>query len=470
MSEKSLIVKKPAILALFLIFVSIVVFWRLSQDKIKRPHLVLITLDTTRLDHLSCYGYSRKTAPNLEKLATDGQLFQRAYAVSSWTLPTHASIFTGLYPSTHGAHYAESGALGLDIAVDVGDKDLYQTFKANGLAEEAVTMAEVLKSEGYKTGGVGSSPWLKKVFGMAQGFDCYNCDVNNIGGRRGDEVTTLGLSFIQNRGESPFFLFLNYFDPHYPYQPPPEYVHQFFPREKLKELRTDPEAAKAFQIAQYDSEIFFMDLQIGRFLQGLKKAKLYENSLIVVMGDHGELFDEHGLMGHGSSLFEPEVRCPLIIKWPKGWALATGTDQICLQTDILPTLIQRMEINRDLAFEGQPLGEGAGRIPVSELYKNRGMVQRGGSRFDRNLTAVYLGDYKRIFSTRKKDLDAGLFNVKVDPQEQANLIFSENKISAQMEKLLKDWKKNLKRALPEKKIKGVDPKTKEMINGLGYPP
>ncbi|MFH1999037.1 MAG: sulfatase-like hydrolase/transferase, partial [Planctomycetota bacterium] len=159
---------KAVILFLLLVAAGVsIALWATQSMGVQTPNIILITMDTTRLDHISCYGYFRKTTPRLDLLAEEGQVFDRAVAVSSWTLPTHASLFTGLYPSTHGAHYADEGKTNLSDAVDVGKMDLYGTFRANGLPEESITLAEMLKEKGYVTGGIGAGPWLKPVFGLS---------------------------------------------------------------------------------------------------------------------------------------------------------------------------------------------------------------------------------------------------------------------------------------------------------------
>jgi len=445
----------------------VIVYW-IFWPKQNKPNIILITCDTTRLDHLSCYGYHRKTSPHLDLLAKEGQRFERAVAVSSWTLPTHASLFTGLYPATHGAHYSAGGNVSLNSAIPDGGEKIYGWYMVNRLPEEACTLAEILKNAGYKTGGVGAGPWLKPVFGLAQGFDFYDGDIRSIEGRRADQVNDKALSFIRRHAsESSFFLFLNYFDPHAPYEPPPAFRLKFFSKHKVRRIKTDPALAKEFIMAQYDAEIFYMDMQIGFLLQELKDLGIYENTCIIVVGDHGEHFGEHHLSDHGFSLFEKVVQTPLIIKWPENWPFLPSNHEFCQQVDIMPTLLKRLGLDHLTPMDGQPLGEISHPI-VCELYKNMGHIKMEGRRFDRDLIALYKGRYKMIWSSRGQDPDAGLFDLITDPDEQQDLSRQNAGQKSMMRSALDHWRSSLQPALDEEPVQSIDDQTHEQLKVLGY--
>ena len=256
-----------------------------------RAPVVLITMDTTRADHLPVYGYDKPTAPSLERLARDGLVFENFVTMSSWTLPTHASLFTGLFPATHTAHYNTMG--NVTLSDGLGESEVFSTFRANRLPEAAVTLAEVLRAEGYRTLGVGAGPWLKPVFGLGQGFDFFDTDFESKSGRPAEEVNRLAFRELAKVGAEPFFLFLNYFDPHDPYDSSAEDFERFL----------DPEAnpKRAETLAQYDAAIFHTDRHIGALFDELERRGLYDESWIVVTSDHGELFGEHQLEYHGFS-------------------------------------------------------------------------------------------------------------------------------------------------------------------------
>jgi hypothetical protein len=187
-----------------------------------RPNIILITLDTTRADHLSCYGYERETSPNVDALAREATVFERAYAVSSWTLPTHASIFTGRYPKSHGARYDPEGPVAVTPPVhrDVNAPPQPEV-RVRMLAPTTGTLAQLLKKRGYKTSAAVAGPWMKEAFGLSLGFDSYDEeDIHMLYGRLGESVSDAALGFLEEVDSGPFMLFLNYYDAHQPWGRP----------------------------------------------------------------------------------------------------------------------------------------------------------------------------------------------------------------------------------------------------------
>jgi len=435
----------------------------------KKPNILLITLDTTRRNHLSCYGYARETTPNLDALAREGTLHENCINMTSWTLPSHASMFTGLYPTTHGAHYNEKAELSLNTALN--DSPVSKEYRANGLGEAAVTLAETLREAGYATGGVGGGPWLKKVFGLAQGFDFYDCDVDSVAGRPANEVTNLAIPFLRDKAGAPFFLFLNYFDPHFPYSAPGKYQHTFTGD-------PPPPAGAAGQgrnmlqrITQYDCEIHYMDGYIGVLFDELKRLGVWDSTWIIVTADHGENFGEKGLTGHGFALYEETLRSPLIMKVPQGWAAIGDPAQRVQPVHLMPTILERLGITPAAPMDVHPMGE-TGGVAVAELYKNLGNVtfnaQGNGERFDRNLKAIYVKQYKLIDSTRANDEDAGLFDLAADPGETQNLAGELPEVLASMRDALSQWERSLGRPLDPLTIRNLDEDTEEQLKALGY--
>lgn len=446
----------------------------------KKPHILLITLDTTRRNHLSCYGYERKTSPNLDRLAEEGVRFENCVAMTSWTLPSHASLFTGLYSSTHGAHYDEKAELSLGQAVE-GSKtsiEFLQDYRANGLGAGAITLAEILAEAGYVTGGVGSGPWLKPLFGLDQGFEFYDCDCDSSSGRSADAVNNLAIPFLRKRraalkegDEKPYFLFLNYFDPHFPYTPPSEFQYLFCDRELAQAAQNDKKSKNRYDISQYDAEILFMDRMIGSLFDELKRLELWDDTWIIVTSDHGEHFGEKGLSGHGSALYEETLGVPLIVKYPKGWDPAEDRTERVQLVNILPTILSRLEIDPIAPMDAPPIGQ-TGSVAVAELYKNLGKVkfevEGDEERYDRNLKAIYIKDLKLIVSTRDNDPDAGLFDLGIDPGENNNLSKERPDLFRYMYRALSQWKESLGEPLRPLRIRGVDEATEEQLKGLGY--
>jgi len=270
-----------------------------------RPNVLLVSMDTTRADHLSAYGYPRPTSRFLTSLAEQGVRVEAAYSPSATTGPSHASLFTALPPIAHGV-------------------------RKNGhtLADPHETLAERLSSAGYETGAVVSSFVLSREFGYDQGFADYDDDVSRadtpeatmvwegrtVDGRfygSADDTTDRALRWLRERShpEDPFFLFVHYFDPHDPYLPPADYRPPFDPtrKEALKLNRT---------IFLYDTLLAFTDREIGRLLEALEREGLADDTLVVVTGDHGEGLMTHGHMYHGVHVYEEAVRVPLIVRWP----------------------------------------------------------------------------------------------------------------------------------------------------------
>src|SRR6266850_1151694 len=248
------------------------------------PNVMVITIDTLRADHLGCYGDQQIRTPNIDSLAADGVRFERAYTPVPVTLPAHTVLFTGTYPLLNGIH----------------------DFSANKLGPTQPTLASVLKEHGYTTGAVIGSAVLDSRFGLGHGFDFYydhfdfsRLDESNLDEmeRPGDVVADLTLDWLGKNYQKKFFLWMHLYDPHYPYRPPEPYG---------REYATQP----------YDGEIAFADQQVGRLLRFLKDKGLYQNTVIVLGGDHGESLGEHGEKTHGFFIYNATMHVPLIIHLP----------------------------------------------------------------------------------------------------------------------------------------------------------
>jgi arylsulfatase A-like enzyme len=455
------------VLALLFVIVALATGCSESNPAQTQPSVVLITLDTTRPDHLAIYGYEKETAPNLTRLASEGQVFDNFVTMTSWTLPTHASLFTGLFPSTHQAHYTDDGNVALSDVL--GDEGLLPQFRANRLPDEAVTLAEILQEEGYATFGVGAGPWLKPIFGLAQGFESWDADSNSSGGRRADEVNRLALESLGRAfgagSNDPFFLFLNYFDPHDPYDAPDDQSARFLdPQPKRNPNSKWPKIRAA-----YDSEILYMDRHLGKILDHLREHDRFDSSWIVVTSDHGEHFGEHGLEYHGFSLYEGVSRGVLVIKPPKGVSLDVDPSERIQSVDIMPTLLEALGIATAPVMEGQPLGAITHPI-VSELFRNPGNVRWKGKRFERELRALYLGNFKLVTSSKQRDRDAGLFDLDADPREKDDLRERRPEKHRAMQAELVRWREALLPPLALDTVENIDPETQRQLEALGYFP
>jgi len=415
------------------------------------PNILLVTLDTTRADHLSCYGYHRKTTPRLDELAADAMVYDRCISTSSWTLPSHASLLTGRFPTSHGARRDPNGQQRLSDAVP-GD---FWEYRANALTERIETLPSVLRRYGYATGAVIGGPWLKKPFGLGQGFDYYDDDgITNTNGRPAEQINQRALSWTEKVADQPFLLFLNYFDPHDPYMPPRAFWSQFMDVPRLSRLA---DYTLEQEIALYDAEIYYTDRSFGKLMDHLKDLGLFDNTWIIVTGDHGELFGEHGLRRHGATLYEPELHVPLIMKYPKRWTRRGRISQPIQLTDIMPTILAQLGLPTPPNVQGTALGQPQ-RLIFAEVYYLSALPIKNSYR------AFYEGDLKYIWHSRGRHM---LFDLKADPREEHNLY------GLRLEKALamRDAMDALVKKLPrpsEVAVTKIDPETSRVLRDLGY--
>jgi len=407
-----------------------------------RPNVLLISMDTTRSDHLSAYGYERPTSPRLTALAGQGVRVEAAYAPSATTGPSHATLFTGLPPIGHGV-------------------------RKNGLplAASFVTLAERLSGLGYETGGVVSSFVLSGRFGYGQGFDVFDDDFSRadtpevttiwegreVAGRfygRADDTTRRALGWLEGRPhpERPFFLFVHYFDPHDPYVPPPDFRPPFAPtpKEALKLNRT---------IFLYDTLLAYTDREIGRLLDALDDMQVSDDTLVVVTGDHGEGLMAHGHMYHGVHVYEEAVRVPLIVRWPghvpAGRVVSTPFALVDLAPSILELIGASPAAEADdalrprglarLLLAGPPTPEDASR-PVflyRRHYASGEEVGDGppalGEKF-----GVREGRWKLIEGPEEGTLE--LFDLERDPGERANRVADEPERTEALRGAIAAWR------------------------------
>lgn len=426
-----------------------------------RPNILLISMDTTRADHLSAYGYGRPTSRRLEALAAQGVRFERAYAPSATTGPSHASLFTSLYPMRHGV--VKNG-----IPLD----------------QEIETLAETLSGAGFDTASVVSSYVLSSEFGYDQGFARFDDDFSGaqvpsgttswegreIEGKfygSADDTTRRALAWLGDERDAsrPFLLFVHYFDPHDPYLPPPGFVPPFEPgpKEQLKLNRTR---------FLYDVLLAFTDQEIGRLLDGLAGMGLSEDTLVIVTADHGEGLMQHGHMFHGVHLYEEGVRVPLILRWPGRLAAGRVEREPVALLDLAPTLLDVAEIAPSTAHQGRSLApsllsediEIAAR-PVF-LYRRHyagGEVAPGieakGEKF-----AIRAGRWKLIDGPAEASLE--LFDLDADPGETEDVASAHPDVVARLQVALRDWYSmdaDTRKPLPE-----LDPESRARLEALGY--
>jgi len=421
------------------------------------PNILLITIDTLRADHSSGYGYHRNTTPELDAFAKDGARFESAYAPMSITAPVHASLFLGLYPATH-------------LLNDNGVK----------LADAYATLAERFGEHGYQTAAVVSSFVLDAKFGFAQGFTQYEDDFEVATAsavvpewqghelekgfdRRANATTDLAIGLLEGfDSERPFFLFLHYFDPHSPYQPPGRFGF----------LYTDATTKEHEQINLYDGEIAFTDYEIGRFLAALHKAGLDRNTIVAITADHGEGLMQRDYWTHGLFLYEEEVRVPLAVRWPERIAAGQVLKEPVELVDLAPTLVELAALDVDPAvFEGRSLAKALlGEAPLepdrpvflARKYFQSSLVE-GKFRVLGRRFGVRKGPWKYIMGPEENTHE--LYNLRLDPGETLDLYTEKPGKARKLATLLEEWRRTHSKQRQNKTISAED---REALRALGY--
>ena len=421
-----------------------------SEDLSPRGVLV-ITMDTTRADHLSCYGYGRPTTPHIDQLAAESVMFLNATSTSSWTLPSHASLFTGKLPSSHGAQFDPEGPLVLSDALEGG---AFQQYRARGLDPSETTMAAALRERGYRTGAVVAGPWLKRAFGLDLGFDHYDDDnITHVNGRNAEDVTDAALQWLGEVDTDPFFLFLNYYDPHAPYKPSVEQAKGFWMQVGVEALQSVPDS-----INQYDAEIHFMDRHLGRLFDQLRQRPDFDDLLIVLTADHGDLMGEHGSFGHGRSLTQAEIHIPLIVKYPAANA-QRGNRQAPVQlTDVYAEVLKQCGCEVPVDIQGEAFGSKQNPT-IAEVYPLPFTTENG------NWRVLIEDDMKLAWNSKG---NSALYNLRQDPGEIQNLFQQQGGRARAMEQRLTQFLDAVKRSFAEGGDTIIDDETREALEGFGY--
>lgn len=462
-----------------------------------RPNVILIVLDTVRADHLSLYGYHRKTTPWLERFAETATLYRHCFAGSYTTLPSHSTILTGLYPRSHGAANLPPG-------LSIGEP----------LDSRFETLAERLAELGYANAAVlANFSYLSKEFGTSQGFHFYDdrrpvpCfprgkrfalryGILSLLGRsavlRGaqrlyrsaseiNENVFEILEQLSGRG-SPLFLFINYMDAHSPYVPPEPFDRLFdgrqarlTPLDHYNALRDDvalrkrviTEVERRHYVSQYDGAIAFLDAELARLVTRLRDLGLYDDSLIIITSDHGEAFGEHGYVGHEWSMHQHQIGIPLIIKYPRQ---TTGrvVDWNAGHVDLLPTILDSVGASVPEGVHGTSLrsleAAKAGRYIYAEGYLKGNLVLSDRIRYPLMTWAIVSPEGWKLISDSEGRLE--LYDLEKDPREQRNLAVERTDMSGRLLEALEDWKRRL--PLSKSARRRIDPRAVERLRALGY--
>lgn len=390
-------------------------------------NLLLVTIDTLRADRLGAYGYARGKTPRLDELARGGFRFDSVVTPVPLTLPAHASLLTGRYPPSHG-------------------------IRNNGnyvLPEAEVTLAEVLRERGYRTGAIVSSLVLDRRFGLGQGFQDYDDRLSGGGPAaifrpreiRAAGVSDKALSWLES-AEEPFFLWIHYFDPHADYDPPEPFRSEFSSR-------------------PYDGEVAYVDHELGRVFDGLRVRGREGRTLVAVVADHGEGLLDHGEATHGFFLYETTLRVPLILSGP---GVNRGmSDRPASLVDLFPTLLSLLGI----AARPEPQG-----VDLAPALKGEAMAERElycetlAPRLDLGWSALF-----SVRDSRFKFIQAPrpeLYDLSRDLSEEKDLAAGEPARAADYAARLKSLSARLHRSGPASAGPALDPEARQALMALGY--
>lgn len=418
------------------------------------PNVVVIVVDTLRNDHTAVSAGGRGFTPRLEsQLMSEGISFPNSFSNSNWTLPSVASLITSRYPS-------DIGITGLTSVLD----------------RREITLAEILKENGYRTGGVVSHMLVGKSYGLAQGFDWYNED--NITDDYGNHhsisspgVTGKAIDYIRKNRDEKFFLFLHYFDPHYIYidhEKALDYAGPFRSRDfrKLRNLVREgaytPEDIH-YLTACYRSEVSFTDSYVGKVLDELKHQGLFENTIVIFTADHGEEFLEHGWLGHSTHLYNQQIHVPLVIKPAKSesGSFPAVNSRVVSNLDIVPTLLNMLGIGDDISFQGRDIFSRSPEPPAvfSEVIQSQFREQI-------DQVCIITEGWKLIKDFNNNGYQ--LFNRTMDPSERNNRIYEKENVERHLKMKLAKWIKDNRQRKNGRNRKKLSSEEIRRLENLGY--
>lgn len=438
-------------------------------------NVLIITIDTLRADHLHCYGYKRIRTPNIDRLVREGVRFENAVCQAPLTAPSHASIMTSLYPHTHGV-------------------------RINGypLKVGALTLAEILKINKYKTAGFVSVNFMRKeISRLDQGFDVFN-------GPKGIEqpaevVTRKAISWLNENKDAKFFLWVHYYDPHSGYNPPYPYNTMYDPSytgpvtgstEFLERLNQGgiklSEADRKHIIALYDGEVTYTDKFVGVLMDHLKEMGVYKNTLVVLVADHGEALGEHDhYFGHSLQLYDPSIMVPLVFVnrslLPSGRVIKKQVQTI----DIMPTILDLLGLAATEEMEGKSLLfliKGEKSLYLEKAFSETQNMRWGGLILTENLPSaeeiaqkvkggkeisrcLRTPGWKFILSSEASKRENELYNLEENPGEEVNLIYEDRYAGDRLKAAIYCWM-GKKESVKERTI--MDEETIKSLKSLGY--
>ena len=458
-----------------------------------QPNIIMIMMDATRADRLSCYGYPRSTTPHIDKISEQSILYEQAFSPDVWTLPVATSIFTGLMPHEHG--------------VD---------FDNPRLPDEITTLAERLSRNGYETWGISPGVWIGPSTNLSRGFSRFLEPhrliktrklphlvepINRIytkyffkrsdkGADRINQAAIKWLTMERSNPSAPFFMFLHYMEPHYPYRPPTPFYERFLEdRAAVREAQAikyhplDFLAGKLSLSARqvsllndlYDGELAHLDSKIGELYSKLESHQFLENTVIILFADHGESLGEHGLFDHHFALYDTLIRVPLIVRLPVVSSGGTRISELVQTNELHSFVLKIASIRGQSSSKLAPLrGEDSIGYVLSETpgafveSTRRRHPAADLDHFARNIYSVRTSKYKYIEGS---DGSVEFYDLQRDPDEKVNLATAMAN-SAEMKRLRELLHRDLPVSVPNKRptsdLSDDDPVFVERLRSLGY--
>jgi arylsulfatase A-like enzyme len=420
-----------------------------------KPNVVLITADTLRADHLHSYGYFRRTSPAIDRLAGESLLFEIATTPIATTLPSHTSLMTSTYPARHGVVWNRPFR------------------KARNGAPQLRMLAELLADAGYSTAAFTSASPVSAGTGIEAGFQTFD-GVDGVDRpaagkrteRRAEETAAAALAWLDG-ARSPFFLWIHFFDPHEPYEPPPPFDRAFVDEPELFRFLDERQfprrsyADAAAMANRYDGEILYMDGQIARLLDRLARLGLYDEALIVFTADHGQGLLQHGFEGHGI-VWNEQLRVPLLIKPPRSSAIQPGRHaDLASLIDVVPTMVRAAGLPIPVdQFDGVDLRAARRRSMLSQQQHGRGAGWR------KLLFTLTTERWKYFYYQDGSEPDR-LYDLAADPHETRDVMRENTGVAGQMRDEIVELLRNV-----EKKRGFVDAPMseglRERLRQLGY--
>ena len=412
------------------------IFWKMGSDpevgqEAGFKNFLLVTFDTTRADHIGCYGHSAASTVNLDRMAKNGVLLERCFSTAPITLPSHTSILTGNQPFRHGA-------------------------RNNGthfVPEEAVTMAEVLREDGFATGAVISAFVLDSRFGLDQGFDNYDDDLTNASKApmfmfretTAEETARRALEFLKTRGNERWFLWVHFFDPHANYDPPEE-------------------IAKLCPKSPYDGEIAYADAGLGEMLALLTQRGMIDETLVMMTSDHGEAFGDHGETTHGIFIYDSTTHVPWIAMHP-GLAQGKRIREVVSSIDLFPTAMELLGVESEVDVDGKSLARellvDTAKPEPSFAYSEsmNPLYNHGWS----DLRSIRDDQYRYIKAPKEE-----LYDVMRDFRHSKNIFEERSELAENSRGILEHLLSVGEVDVRGDDIRSMDPEAREALAALGY--